>query len=437
MYNLWRSELLRLLLVVFVIGLVFQVVGNWLVAVIIGFSGYIIFLLYKLFEIYHWLNQGGKTDNVPEGSGILGHIIRLIYRHKKNIEESNELEKAITRQFNETISAIPSATIVLNQHNEIDWANYPSLTLLGINGQRDVGIKIDLLIRNHTFVEHLYQHSNEQFEMTSPVSTDMTLAIQLVNFSERKRLLIAHDISPHIAVQRSRKTFIANASHELRTPLTVIAGYLDFMQSEADLPLSLQRPVTKAIEQSENMKSLINDLLALSKLEDNTLKSKELSEIHLDKHLEQVVQTLEAGGRTSAHTLYVTVDEGLTLYASQKELDSVCFNLINNAVKYSEPETTITISWRKSGRYAIFSVTDEGIGIAPEHIQHLTERFYRVDSGRSRRVGGTGLGLSIVKHIVERHNGRMEIHSRVGEGSTFSVILPITPLSRTNSGDSD
>lgn len=423
--NPWRSELFRFFFFLIIIAFLYQVSGSLLLAVVLGLMSYIAVILFKLFEIFQWLVGGVRPDKTPEGTGVFGGIISLIYRHKKAIEESNQQEKAITRQFHETISAIPSATIVLNEHNEIEWANYASLVLLGINGQRDVGIRIDHLLRHHELIKRLYKNNTEQFEMLSPVSSDITLAVQLVDYAGKKCLLIAHNISPHIDVQRSRKTFVANASHELRTPLTVISGYLDFIHTTPQLPESLQKPVEKAIEQSNNMQGLISDLLALSKLEDKHLKEKHLSIISLKKHLHEMVLTLQASGKIPQNRLKTYVDKGLKIQAAEKELNSICLNLISNAIKYSEPGSEINISWRQAGDNAVFTVTDEGIGIAPEHIHYLTERFYRVDSGRSRRVGGTGLGLSIVKHIVERHNGRMEIHSRLGEGSVFSVILPI------------
>lgn len=426
--NPWRSELLRFFFFLIIIVFLYQVSGSLLLAVGLGLLGYIAVVLFKLFEIFQWLAGGVRPDKTPEGTGVFGGIISLIYRHKKAIEESNQQEKAITRQFHETISAIPSATIVLNDQNEIEWANYASLVLLGINGQRDLGIKIDHLLRHHELIKRLYKNNTEQFDMVSPVSTDVTLSVQLVDYAGTKRLLIAHNISPHIDVQRSRKAFVANASHELRTPLTVISGYLDYLHSAPELPESLQKPVEKAIEQSNNMQGLISDLLALSKLEDKRLKEKNLSVISLKKHLHEMILTLEASGKTAQYRIKTHVDKGLKIQAVEKELNSICLNLISNALKYSEPESEVKISWRKTGDNAVFTVTDEGIGIAPEHINYLTERFYRVDSGRSRRVGGTGLGLSIVKHIIERHNGRMEIHSRLGEGSVFSVILPVSQL---------
>lgn len=424
-----RQELLKFIFLFLGIMMLNQVISNWALSILLGGGVYITLLLRKLYEINHWLSRGMDSELTPESSGIMGNIITLIYRHKKTIEDSHQQQTAITRQFNETIAAIPSATIVLNESNEIEWANYPALSLLGINGQRDVGIKIDHLLRQESFTCQLYADNCEQFEMVSPVSPEMTLAVQLVKYAHRKRLLIAHNITPHIEVQRSRKTFIANASHELRTPLTVIAGYLEFMQSTPDLPESLQRPLQQSIEQSVNMQILINDLLTLSKLEDKYLNPKKLSTLDLSKHLDMILCTLADSGKSKQHTMISHCDKGLTIDVAEKELNSVCYNLISNAIKYSDTGSEIHISWRRvSDGLVQFSVIDNGIGIAPEHIAHLTERFYRVDSGRSRRIGGTGLGLSIVKHIVERHNGRLEIDSRLGAGSTFSVILPINPL---------
>lgn len=429
MQTVKQQETLKLFLLVVGIVMLYQITANLAISIALGAALYIALMLRKLYEIHHWLTHGMSSDLTPESGGIMGSIITLIYRHKRTIEESNRQQMAITRQFNETIAAIPSATIVLNTSHDIEWANYPALSLLGINGQRDVGIRIDHLLRHESFTSQLYADNTEQFEMVSPVSPEITLAVQLVKYAHRKRLLIAHNITPHMEVQRSRKTFIANASHELRTPLTVIAGYLEFMQGTPDLPDSLKRPLEQSIEQSANMQVLINDLLALSKLEDNYLNPKKIAMVDLTKHLKTIIRTLNDSGKTKQHRIISHCDTGLAIEAAEKELNSVCYNLINNALKYSDKGSEITIGWHRISDSTVkFSVADKGIGIAPEHVAHLTERFYRVDSGRSRRVGGTGLGLSIVKHIIERHHGRLEVESRLGEGSTFSVILPVYPL---------
>lgn len=424
--NPWRYELRRFVFIIISIIFLYQIIGSWSLSITIALLAYIALILYQLSELDLWLKNGIDEALTPDSQGIIGQIISQIYRYKKLIDHSHHQQQSTIQQFHDIISAIPSATIILNQNHEIEWANYPALLLLGINGQRDIGIKIDNLLRQATLSEHLIKNNSEEFEIVSPIDNTITLAIQIAQYARRKRILIAHNITPHIEVQRSRKTFIENASHELRTPLTVIAGYLEFIHSDPNLPKSLRLPVEKAVEQSADMQVLINDLLMLSKLENRTLNSERVSRIDLQEHLARIIRTLSDDKTKQNHKIDYHVDKGAFVEASEKELDSICYNLINNAIKYSEPGSKIQVSWKKMPKKQVqFSVSDQGIGIAPEHINHLAERFYRVDSGRSRRVGGTGLGLSIVKHIVERHHGRMEIHSRLGEGSTFSVTLPI------------
>lgn len=425
----WQTELLRFALILPCALILKQFIGYWSISLALALLGYIAFMGFKLHELLYWLNHEMPDDLIPDSSGVIGRIVSHVYRRKKNIEQSQQQQQASIQRFNEIISAIPSATVILNQNNEIEWANYPALLLLGINGQTDVGIRINSLIRQEGFSRLLADETGKEHEIDSPIDADMTLSIQIAQYARQKRLLLAHNISPHIEVQRSRKTFIANASHELRTPLTVIAGYLEFIQSTPELPDSLLMPVERALEQSANMQVLIDDLLTISRLENKVLNPESVTKIDLKQHLNGLIQTLDAGGKLEQHQLSVNVGEGLFIKASQKELDSVCYNLINNALKYSEAGSEIHITWEKfNGKQLNFSVKDHGIGIAPEHIARLTERFYRVDKGRSRHIGGTGLGLCIVKHVVERHHGYLEIHSRLGEGSTFAVILPFDPL---------
>ncbi len=394
--NHWLSELLTIILIFCCCLILYKIPGDLSLLVIICLVIYMVVFALRLQQLLRWLKNGMQQELTP-------------------------------------ISTIPSATVILNQNNEIEWANYAALLLLGIDGQQDIGVNIQTLLRQSKFIKQLEKKNSQEFEIISPVNATVTLAVRIAEYPHKKRLLIAHNISSNIDSQHSRKTFVANASHELRTPLTVIAGYLEFIQSDPNLPANLCTPVNKALKQSDNMLVLIEDLLTLSRLENKKLTKKSLCRIDLQEHLNSVLQTLTAGGKLEKYKIICNVEENLFIEALPKELDSVCYNLINNALKYSEAGTKIYITWEKNQQntkqqQAKFSVTDQGIGVAPEHIAHLTERFYRVDNGRSRRVGGTGLGLSIVKHIVERHHGCMEIYSRLGEGSTFSVIFPLYPL---------
>jgi len=429
MYKLWRHELGILLLFATAMLLLYGIGKNWLYAIIAVFSVYIARLLWQLSRVYLWLKGGVLQGDAPDVGGFLGDIIHLIYQDKKAIEKSQAQQQVISNQFYETISAIPSATVILNEADEIEWASYPASSLLGISAHRDIGIKIDSLIRQPSFVSQIKSDSTEPFEMNSPVSDRIILTVQLVHYARQRRLLIAHDISSHIGVQRTRRTFVANASHELRTPLTVIAGYLEFMRADPYLPRSMIQPIDRSLEQSMNMQSLINDLLTLSRLEDQYLSPELLVRINVNQHLSTVLQTLKASGKLEQHKIKASAARGLFIEGVEKELNSVCFNLINNAIKYSEAGSKVVIKWEKESMdFVRFSVHDEGVGIDAKHISHLTERFYRVDSGRSRDIGGTGLGLSIVKHVLERHRGRLEVKSEPGVGSVFSAVFPIKPI---------
>ncbi len=424
--NHWSIEAIKIVIVLLsCIGLQ-QLFGNWTAAIAVSVSVYIAVLMWQLSQVVQWLDSGLFDKATPNGYGVINALVNRLTKYKHSLEQSHKQQQATVQQLTDIITAMPSATVILNQHNEIEWANYPALLLLGIDSNTDIGINITSLVRQSKFIKQLGKKKNREFEIISPINPDITLMIQLAKYTDNKRLLQAHNISSHVENQNTKKTFIANASHELRTPLTVITGYLEFMQSDPNLPTSLHTPVQKSLQQSANMCSLIEDLLTLSRLESKTLDKSALVQIDAQQHLNSILQTLNANDKLADYKISQSVTDGLTLHAVPKELDSVCYNLINNALKYSEKGTEIRIVWEQISKKQIkFSVTDNGIGIAPEHIAHLSERFYRVDSGRSRRVGGTGLGLSIVKHIIERHNGHLEIHSRLGEGSTFSVIFPV------------
>ncbi len=422
----WRIELAKLIFVLLFCLPLHEILNDWSLSFVIVLVGYTAFIIFKLYQVMNWLKKDMPSASTPHCTGVIDALVLQMQHYKKNVGKTHD-ESNIINQFTDIISKIPSAAVVLGNNNGIEWANYSALLLLGIDAQKDIGIKIDTLIRQSRFVQKINISDHKEFKMTSPVDENITLVIQIAELTDDRRLLFAHNLSANIENQRSRKTFIANASHELRTPLTVVAGYLEFMQSAPDLPKSLQQPVNKALKQSDNMRVLIEDLLVLSRLEAKDLEVGSLAIINVKQHLQGLLHSLRDSGKLEHHHIVTIAENDLFVEASQKELDSVCFNLINNALKYSDRGTEIKIIWEKMNKQKLkFSVVDQGIGIAPEHIAHLTERFYRADNeGRSRRVGGTGLGLSIVKHIVERHNGQLEIYSHVGEGSTFSIILPI------------
>jgi two-component system phosphate regulon sensor histidine kinase PhoR len=214
-----------------------------------------------------------------------------------------------------------------------------------------------------------------------------------------------------------RRDFVANASHELRSPLTVITGYLDTLADDDEMPESWQVPISEMLRQSHRMTQILRDLIDLTRLESaETLADEDFIDVR--QMLRDIVAEFETRKKRPKLKLHLETDSALL--GSESELHSVFFNLINNAVRFTPETGSVDIYWRADGDQAVFDVVDTGIGIPVELIPRLTERFYRVDTTRSRATGGTGLGLAIVKHALQRHGGQLEIESVEGEGSRFS-----------------
>jgi two-component system phosphate regulon sensor histidine kinase PhoR len=231
-----------------------------------------------------------------------------------------------------------------------------------------------------------------------------------------------------------RRDFIANVSHELRTPLTVVGGFLETLSDmEGAVPDNLKNYFAMMEEQTIRMRRIIEDLLTLSTIESNTQDpdDNEIDMASLLKSVQNDAIGLSQGLNKTQHNIQLEVDSTLNLNGAADELQSVFSNLVSNAIRYtptgdknSGKSGEIFIRWALQDGEPVFSVRDTGIGIEQQHIERLTERFYRVDRSRSRETGGTGLGLSIVKHILLRHQAKLEISSELGAGSTFSAVFP-------------
>lgn len=226
-------------------------------------------------------------------------------------------------------------------------------------------------------------------------------------------------------LERMRQDFVANVSHELRTPLTVIHGYLEALLHQ---DLAETKPWKKIFlqmhQQTQRMENLIEDLLLLSRLECEEDENNTKNTVHVSALLKTIYKEAQTFSRDLDHDITLLVHD-LNLMGFESELRSLFSNIIFNAVKYTPAKGKIIIRWYRDQNLAKFSVEDTGIGIAPEHIPRLTERFYRVDPGRSRASGGTGLGLAIAKHVLLRHQGALHIKSELGKGSLFECFFPL------------
>ncbi len=433
----WTVESWRIGAVLLALLVIGGLTGNWLLATLLPVIIYLSWLMYQLYCLERWLRSGLNSGDAPDTNGVLGLIIQHIYYQKQLQKKHKKKFKSLLKRFNSVVSAFPYAAIVLNQHQEIEWSNKAAKKLLGIEYTRDRGQHIGNLIRAPEFqqcLQHKKPHNinDVTLELRSPLSPTH-IVLRLIPFGKGQYLLTACDISQQVNLQRMRETFVANASHELRTPLTVIAGYLEILESSPEVPENLHEPIVSAQLQATRMGQIIEDLLTLSRLETTTHLSKHSGAVvEVSVILANIVSDIQKTVAMDNHTLHLDTEPTLKIRAVESEINSVCLNLIKNAVKHTPAGTSVQIRWfliNNTGQ-ACLQVIDNGKGIPAEDIPRLTERFYRVNVGRSRQVGGTGLGLSIVKHIMERHQGYLLISSQPAVKTQFTACFPVYRVSK-------
>lgn len=394
--------------------------GFWVGAVGWSVAGalavYVAYTLHNLYILDRFIDGAGRLP-LFDTKGLWPEIVARADRLKVRARTRKKRYNRLLREVRESTGAIADAGIILNQDCEIVWFNPAATTLLGLDPARDIGNRIDNLLRHPDFTNYLHAADGTRITIPSPNHPDGALDVQLIPYSSEQRLAIFRDITHETRLERMRRDFVANASHELRSPLTVITGYLDTLADDDEMPLSWQVPISEMLRQSHRMTQILRDLIELTRLESaETVADEEFIDVrHL---LRDIVAEFETRKKRPKLKLHLETDSALL--GSESELHSVFYNLINNAVRFTPETGIVDIYWRADGDQAVFDVVDTGIGIPAELIPRLTERFYRVDTTRSRATGGTGLGLAIVKHALQRHGGQLEIESVEGEGSRFS-----------------
>lgn len=422
--NAWRSEFTRFLIGLAVGGALGWMVGyvGWGVAIPAVMHG--TYMLLRTRELARWVLLNNDEDP-PDSGSIWGNLYDHLYQKDKQTQTriNNLLELVdLARQ---STNALRDAVVVVNQHDELEWWNDAAQTLLGLKRQTDRGQPITNLVRDPRFIRYfrLRQYDNE-VEIPSPVNKAVLLQVQTVVFAENNRLLVARDITRLHALEQTRKDFVANVSHELRTPLTVIKGYLEtFIDMLDPTQKQLRRGLQQMQQQTHRMEMLVSDLLLLSRLETQN-RNQPAKSLDMGSLLRQIYQDAIALNDEKKHTIHLRVEDEHGLVGYDSELRSAFSNLVVNAVKYTPDEGEITLRWWTDADGAHFSVEDNGIGIEPQHIPRLTERFYRADASRNSKTGGTGLGLAIVKHVLMHHDAQLEIRSEPGEGSIFICHFP-------------
>ncbi len=425
MSGLWGRLLWPPLAVALIALLIWPLFGP--VSALLLFGGFLSLLWLRnalnLTALIRWLQAPPGTE-VPEASGVWDEVFSVLYQSgRKRSTHQHELS-AVLERFQRAAEAMPDGIIMVNQVGQIEWCNPAAEKQFDISNQRDQGQRLGYLVRQAPFTEYLAANNYaEPLVMKSARNPELTLSIQLIPFGDRQKLLLSRDVTQLERVETMRRDFIANVSHELRTPLTVVGGFLEgFADAEQINMEQSRRHFQLMLDQTRRMQGLVDDLLTLSRLESNQEKiTEETVEVrNLIETLHKEAISLSAG----RHKLHLEVDTDVRLAGNERELRSAFSNLVSNAVRYTPEGGEISLRWSMRDQEARFCVQDSGIGIEPQYINRLTERFYRVDRGRSRETGGTGLGLSIVKHIMTRHQGRLEVESLPGKGSTFCACFP-------------
>ncbi len=390
----------------------------------LGFIGATILLGRNLLLLVAWARQPVGTP-APQGEGLWGSVFAEIGDRFQRECELKERLSAELRRFQQAAMAMPDGVIYLGEDDVIEWMNPMAEQHFDLDRRRDVRTALPNLIRQPEFVAYLAGRDYaEPLVMRSLRRRDRTLQVQVIAFAGSRRMVLSRDISQLERLENMRRDFVANVSHELRTPLTVVGGFLETLIDGIDdfSRADVIHYLTLASEQSNRMQRLIEELLTLSALETGAPAQVE-EEVDAGALVAEVVRETEllSAGR---HELRLVLEGGGALLGSRKELQSAFSNLASNAVRYTPAGGHIEIGWRTGDEGGEYWVRDDGIGVDAAHIPRLTERFYRVDRGRSRETGGTGLGLAIVKHIVTRHQGELVIDSELGKGSRFAVRFP-------------
>jgi two-component system phosphate regulon sensor histidine kinase PhoR len=421
--SLWREIwiLAGIALASLVLGLA---TGRPFLVAALGFGLYIAATLRHLHRLHQWLLNRPRRE-IPDAEGLWGDVFNEIRKLVKHTGQREDQLTDMLARFQNAASAMPDAVVILSQSGDIEWANPSSGPLLGIHYPRDAGLRLFNLLRDPDFADYLARGEfSEPLDVVSPAHPGLTLSLQIIPFGASQKLVIGRDTTRLMRLEQMRRTFVANVSHELRTPLTVLAGYVETLRDMgATRPEDLQKHLAVMHEQAARMQRLVDDLLMLSRLETSPPPRHEET-VDVPALLAGIREQAEVLSGAARHRITLEAEPGLELLGGREELLSAFSNLVNNAVRYTPAGGAIALRWFADGEGAKFAVTDCGEGIAPEHIPHLTERFYRVDSARSRASGGTGLGLSIVKHVLIRHNARLDIQSEPGRGSTFTCVFP-------------
>jgi two-component system phosphate regulon sensor histidine kinase PhoR len=365
----------------------------------------------------------GNFDDFRYGEGIWEQTFaRFRFEHDRAARRKQNY-RTLLREVRKSTNAMPDGAVILDEDNEIITCNRAAKQLAGLKRKKDRGQRVDNILRDPELTRLLHSDDyRSTVDMTSPVRDGDWLNCRVVPYGADQKLLLLRDVTERIRLSKIRRDFVANASHELRSPLTVISGYLDAIADDEAMPESWAKPVAQMQAQAARMRRMLAELLELSRLE-SAGPAKLDQPVDVLGLLESTTQALE--GHANVARIVIDASSAAKLQGNSAEIETVIVNLLSNAIRYTPADGEISVGWHSGADGADLIVADTGEGIEPEHIQRLTERFFRVDKGRSRDDGGVGLGLAIVKHVLARHDAELIVTSEVGTGSEFRCHFPV------------
>ncbi len=424
----FKSVFVRLFGLFFIVGAMGYAFGYPLLALLFTCLCLLGWHYHHLVKLANWLWQS-KAISPPSAEGMWGRIYDGLYRQVKLQRNKHKVLNEKIRRFRDGAEALPDAALVLADDLTILWANKKAHRFLGVRWPSDVGQRIDNLLRAPEFAQYLdAQAYDSPCLLLSPVNNEIQLEIRLMSYDSENILLLARDISHIHRLEEMRRDFVANVSHELKTPLTVVRGYVEMVQAtEHALDPHWQKAFNTIEGQVSRMDRLVEQLLILSRVEIHAdIDNKQL--VYMPSMIMALVDDARWLNQQKQHVIEHDIDDAIGVVGIETEIKSACANLLSNAIAYTPANGRIQVQWQQHGSKAKFSVKDNGVGIRPEDINRLTERFYRIDKSRSRETGGSGLGLAIVKHVLHHHNAELVINSTWQQGSEFAIYFDSSNL---------
>jgi len=418
----WLTAAGRILLVLGLAAGLGSLYGYPREAVIVALLALVGLSLYQMNQVQLWLNAPDEAP--PAAYGVWGILLGRIYLQQKASREAQARLQSTVEFLQDSFAAMRDGVVMVDEQGAIKWLNHAVEPLLGLRYPEDKGQTLTNLVRSPEFNRYFLARDYAKPLQYLSVGTNRKthLRVEITRFGESERLLFVRDVSSAVLMEQMRRDFVANVSHELRTPLTVISGYVStFLENSKELPAQYVKPLQQMSQQAQRMENMLKDLLWLSRIESDAQEGeRELLDIR--GLLQELRDEVTEAYPESNVVLDLAIDR--KIQGDYRQIYSAVSNLASNAIKYSPPGSPVTICWFSLDGKCALQVRDRGIGIDSIHIPRLTERFYRVDDSRNSETGGTGLGLAIVKHVAAAHGAQLRIESKLGEGSTFTLIFP-------------